>query len=121
MPADLVHEGLRLHVTEDADEVRVHWVGESDMRNPSKWLQPFLMSLAESLEGREVTLDFRDCRYMNSASLAPIIRFMKELDDRDARGVLHFDETWEWQRLTARSLRAFARRLTGLTVRTNGP
>ncbi len=120
MIADLELEELRLDVEEDADGVRIRWRGVSDMRNPAKQLRPFLTGVLEALDGREVTLDFRECRYMNSASLAPIIRFMKELDDRGARGVLRFDESWEWQRLTARSLGAFARRLSGVQVRTGG-
>lgn len=120
MISDLELDDLKLHVLEDSEHVRVNWRGVSDMRNPSKWLHPFLNRLLEDLGGREVTLDFRECRYMNSASLAPIIRFMKELDDRGGRGVLHFDPSWEWQRMTARSLSAFARRLTGVEVQIAG-
>jgi hypothetical protein len=111
------NDGLRIEVEERPGAATVHWLGVSDTRDPGQHLTPYLASLVEELEGKQVTVDFRKLEYLNSATVSPIIAFVKQLDARGIPATLLFDGTLDWQRLNARSLSAIGRMLTHIEVR----
>ncbi|MCA9640145.1 MAG: hypothetical protein H6718_25690 [Polyangiaceae bacterium] len=113
---DYDHAGLKISVLKEREGVRVSWRGVSDTRDPSLILWPFLSELVGQLKGATVVLDFRDFEYMNSATVSPLIRFVKELDGVGAKSTLLFDVAQQWQRVNAQCMRSIARTLNDVTV-----
>lgn len=111
-------DSLRIEVEDHPGRAVVRWLGVSDTREPGERLTPFLESLIDQFEGKQVTIDFRQLGYMNSATVSPIIAFVKALDARGIRSTLLFDAALDWQRLNARSLDAISRLLSHVEVRT---
>lgn len=110
-------DGLIIEVEEQPSGATVHWLGVSDSREPGKVLNPYLEQLAGMLVGKSVTVDFRKFKYMNSATVSPIINFVKQLDTKGIPTVLQFDASLNWQRLNAQCLRAIAGMLKHVEVR----
>src|SRR5262249_54826861 len=102
-------EKLSIEIVESATAVDVLWRGMSDTRNPGTALAPFLNKLADQLSGREVTVDFRQFRYMNSAAVAPILQFVKRLDSNGAQVVVLYDRHVDWQRVNFLCMKTIAR------------
>ena len=111
-------DSLRIEVEEHPGRAVVRWLGVSDTREPGERLTPFLATLVEQFAGKQVTVDFRQLGYMNSATVSPIIAFVKALDARGIHSTLLFDASLDWQRLNARSLDAISRMLSHVEVRT---
>jgi hypothetical protein len=108
--------GLTITVDNSGPAATVEWLGVSDAREPSLQLSPFFASLLDQLATRPVTVDFRRFEYMNSATVSPIISFVKSLDARGARTTLLFDVSVPWQKVNAQCMRAIARTLSNVQV-----
>jgi hypothetical protein len=93
----------------------VSWVGVSDSRTPGAFLRPVLAELTEKMKGAEVTVDFSKLEYMNSATVSPLMNFVKSLDDGCTRTVVLFSEV-DWQRTHLQCMRAVASTLRNVTV-----
>jgi hypothetical protein len=94
----------------------IRWSGVSDSRDPSTHLSPFLFSLIPRLKSREVVIDFRGFEYMSSATVSPLINFVKSLNAEGIPTSLLFDPTVSWQKINAQCLRAIARTLPHVQV-----
>jgi hypothetical protein len=111
------HDGLVISVTpDDRGQLVVQWFGVSDSRDPSTDLVPFLAHLSESCRAKAVLIDFSKFEYMNSATVSPLINFIKQLDALGAWTTLRFDASVPWQKTNAQCMRAIARTLNHLTV-----
>lgn len=110
-------EGLTIEVVDSGSAASVNWLGVSDTREPGQFLTPYLDKLTGDLTGKSVTVDFRKFKYMNSATVSPIISFVKKLDAKGIPTVLLFDSSLNWQRLNAQCLRAIAGMLKQVEVR----
>ena len=74
-----------------------------------------LRDLSEKMKGAEVTVDFTKLEYMNSATVSPLINFVKTLDGSlhaHPRAVLGAD----WQRTHLQCMRAIATTLRHVAV-----
>ena len=109
-------DGLNITVDEQAKSTTVRWLGISDSRDPAVHLLPFLTSLLDELSGKDVLVDLRDLEYMNSATVSPLINFVKNLDAKGARTTLTFDASIPWQKVNAQCMRAIARTLSNVRV-----
>ena len=107
---------LTIEVTEAGSSVRVLWKGKSDIREPGEKLVPFLKGLADRLGQRRVTVDFRKFEYMNSATVSPIIQFIRRLDTNGATTVLVYDQLVDWQRVNFLCMKTIARTLAHVEV-----
>ena len=112
-----VHEqdGLTIVVTKSGSSARVAWKGVSDARNPGAFLNPLLQSWTEKLKHSEVTVDLTGLDYMNSATVMPLITFIKHLDANGKPISLVFREI-DWQRTHRNCMAALARTLTNVRV-----
>ena len=108
--------GLTITVDNAGPSATVRWLGVSDAREPALQLSPFFNGLLDQLKNRTVTVDFRSFEYMNSATVSPIIHFVKGLDAHGARTTLLFDPSVPWQKVNAQCMRALARTLTHVQV-----
>jgi hypothetical protein len=108
-------DGLIITVAKSARSVSITWSGVSDSRNPATFLNPFIRKLVQEVRGFAVTIDFTALEYMNSATVSPIIHFIKALDADGTQVLVLFTEN-DWQRVHLRCLRSIARTLTHVRV-----
>src|SRR4029079_1426643 len=94
----------------------------SDSRTPGIFLRPVLRDLSEKMKGAEVTVDFTKLEYMNSATVSPLINFVKtryvsctrilivSVQTLDVTGtrILVFFAQPDWQRTHLQCMRAIA-------------
>jgi len=94
---------------------KVTWCGVSDSRTPAIFLRPILRELSERMKGVEVTVDFSKLEYMNSATVSPLINFVKTLDVSCKRTIVLFSAS-DWQRTHLQCMRAIATTLRNTQV-----
>jgi len=114
------HDGLSIEVVDAHTQVSIIWRGVSEARDPGLVLVPFLNLLADRLRAgkvRVVTVDFRQFEYMNSATVVPILQFVKRLDAIGAQTRVLYDQSVSWQRINFRCMRTIARTLSHVEVR----
>jgi hypothetical protein len=108
-------DGLVINASRANGKGTVAWGGVSDSRTPGIFLRPVLRDLSEKMKGAEVTVDFTKLEYMNSATVAPLINFVKTLDGTCTRTVVLFSQT-DWQRTHLQCMRAIATTLRNVMV-----
>lgn len=102
-------KSLTIEVTETADELRLHFLGRSNDREPGRFLMPILTESLQRSDGgkRTIILDLADIEYMNSSTFSPLVKL---LDDANRRGIpvrLLFNASAKWQALSFSALKAF--------------
>ena len=113
-------EALTILVRRSDTDASMTWLGESDSRNPSEFLNPIVTQLASELSGLPVTIDLTRLSYMNSATVAPLIACIKSLDmSAPAVHVLFSDA--DWQRTHVQCLRTISRKLKGVRIEVVSP
>jgi hypothetical protein len=108
-------DGLIINASRVNGRGTVAWCGVSDSRTPGLFLRPVLRDLSEKMKGAEVTVDFTKLEYMNSATVSPLINFVKTLDGICSRILVLFSET-DWQRTHLQCMRAIATTLRHVAV-----
>jgi hypothetical protein len=109
-------ESLQIAVTESSDAVVVIWKGESDARNPRETLAPFLTALAGRIGSRAARITFAELKYMNSATVLPIMDFLKELSKHATNVTVEYRQELQWQVTSFRALRIVARGWKNVSV-----
>lgn len=110
------YEGLKISVEEALGSTVIDWTGESDTRDPSSHIGPYLSELASRLHGKAVRLRFDGLQYMNSSTVTPIMQFVRELSAVAKRVTVHYDESVQWQATSFRAMRVVARRWPNVEV-----
>ncbi|HEY7374180.1 MAG TPA: hypothetical protein VIF57_18605 [Polyangia bacterium] len=108
-------DGLIISASRANGKGTVAWCGVSDSRTPGIFLRPVLREVSEKMKGAEVTVDFTKLEYMNSATVSPLINFVKTLDGICTRILVLFAET-DWQRTHLQCMRAIATTLRHVAV-----
>jgi anti-anti-sigma regulatory factor len=106
---------LSISVQRSKEGAVVIWRGVSDARNPGSFLNPMAERLLPLLKGARVTVDFRLLEYMNSATVAPLINFVKRLDANGSPVTVVFSDI-DWQRVHMTCMKSIARTLTNVRV-----
>ncbi len=110
------YEGLKISVEEVSGSMVIDWTGESDTRDPASNIGPYLSELASRLHGKTVRLRFDGLQYMNSSTVTPIMKFVRELSAVANRVTVHYDESVQWQATSFRAMRVVARRWPNVEV-----
>jgi anti-anti-sigma regulatory factor len=112
-----VHErdGLTISVSVKGSKAKVEWKGTSDARSPSAFLTPLLQDLSSKLKSCNVTVDFTGLEYMNSATVMPLIGFIRQLDRNGQPIVVMFRDV-DWQRTQRNCMTALSRTLKNVRV-----
>lgn len=116
---ELEKEGLRVVPRRIASSVTIAWFGTSDSRSPGEWLDPYLSALARELGeigGLTCRVDLTKLEYMNSSSVGPLMRFVKELDQAEVTTKMVFSSAVEWQQTSSRAFKIVAMRLDKFSV-----
>lgn len=108
-------DGLVVTASRAGGKARIHWSGVSDSRSPSAFLVPVEQELLTHLRDAEVTVDFSQLEYMNSATVAPMLSLIKGLDAIGKPIVVIFS-TADWQRPHLKCMTAVARTLKNVTI-----
>jgi hypothetical protein len=116
MKASFQFEQLRLQVDTLGEAVHIVWLGCSDMRNPAEAIEPFLKGLVPKFPYKKVVLDFSKFEYMNSATVSPIMAFVRLLDSQSFTTTLRYDIKVDWQRVNCNCMKAISRTLKHVSV-----
>lgn len=92
-------------------ELRMHWLGKSNDRQPSKTLGPFFaIALAHAASrGAALTLHFEKLDHFNSSTITSMIQLIQEARSSKTRLAFVFDPTRKWQKLSFDALRVFVK------------
>jgi hypothetical protein len=119
MPAQVdrfEHENLHIEIERTGSSVHLVWGGVSDARDPASFLLPLMNRLVAESKGKSVTLDFSTFEYMNSATVTPILNFVKALDSNGIPSTLVYDSTIDWQRINFQCMKTIARTMKHVRV-----
>jgi hypothetical protein len=116
MNDNFAKDGLSITVSRSGQNVTMRWSGLCDARDPELLFGAYMRRLARDLQGSSVTIDFRDFEYMNSATVSPILQFIKALDAADTPTKLVYDTRVSWQRVNFQCMKAIARTLRHVQV-----
>ena len=109
------NDALTVNVTRNGDDVTIAWTGESDARAPGEFLSPLFARLVTEFAGLNVTIDFSTLKYMNSATVAPLIVSIKSFDAKAASLLVIFSDVG-WQRTHVQCVRTISRSLKKVRI-----
>lgn len=100
---------LTIEVEEDTAAINVRWIGKSADRTPGVFINPILNDALTkcSATNKELCMNFQDLEFMNSSSIAPIVKIL----DRAKRGTnkvsILYRKSLNWQELSFSALVVF--------------
>lgn len=109
--ASFAQERMRVTVIESEQQVIVTWRGVFDALNPNQTLGEFLTRQCEALRNRDVLVDFSKMEFLNSTTLAVMLRFVKDLDAVTQKLTLKFNTAESWQMVSFRCMKSISRAL----------
>ena len=112
----IVLDALSIKVSRSKREATVAWRGVSDSRSPADSLNPVTQHLCKTLRGCEVVVDYGGLEFVNSATIAPLIQFVRNLAANGCAVLVLFDSESDWQRTHMLCMKTIARTLTGVRV-----
>lgn len=102
-------------------QVTLSWSGECDFQKSTETLGPILDGLSRELEGRQLVLDFRALRFMNSSSVTPILAMIKGVCSKGTSVHLIYNANLSWQRSMASSMRTLSHVLKSISIALQTP
>ena len=108
-------DGLAILLVRSSDAVVIRWQGISDARQPGSFLNPLLAQLTSDAAGSPVTVDLTGLEYINSATVSPLISFIKNLDAASSQVLVRFGKA-DWQQVHRRCMVAIARTLQHVEI-----
>ena len=109
-------DGLVGHVKQQNGHVEVAYEGTSDARDPQQFLGPIMKKVLESSKDKSVKVDLSTLKYMNSASVGPLITLMKELAQNGVAAVFVWDTKVNWQRANFLCMKTLAKTMTNIAI-----
>jgi hypothetical protein len=106
---------LRITIRRGHGRATILWRGVSDTRDPASFLNPLVRDLKEAIGPENVVLDFSQLEFMNSATVAPLIGFVRTFSSSERTVTVVFSDV-DWQRPHAQCMRAIARTLKRVLV-----
>ncbi len=92
----VVYGSLTISTEKQEGKTIVRLMGRSDSRRPSAILAPFFKDLL-AMNCAELVVDFGKLEYINSPTIPPIIRFIKQLEAQKTKSEFIYDSNSEWQ------------------------
>jgi hypothetical protein len=109
-------DNLKIDVEQEGARQVVTWTGESDATRPEQNLGPVLLKLMTRLQGTLVELRFSKLTYMNSASVTPIMAFVRDLSAVAKHIRVSYRADLQWQNTSFRAMRVVARKWANVEV-----
>ena len=100
---------LIISITEENDQIHMHWSGKSIDRKPSIFLTPLLIKVLKRSIDREkrMIMDFCDIEYMNSSTITPIIKILDRAKRSKVGVTVEYLASLKWQDLIFSALEIF--------------
>lgn len=112
-------DGLVVRVKHQDGHVEVAYEGTSDARDPQQFLGPIMKKVIESSKDKSsVKIDLSTLKYMNSASVGPLITLMKELAQSGIAAVFLWDTKVNWQRANFLCMKTLSKTMTNIAIET---
>lgn len=104
---DLQHEELTIRVEQEADVIRLLWLGKSTARTPGTFLLPFFQSVVNSVGERKIHVDndLSKLQHLNSSTLAAMIGIIRLFRSSGVSMRVLFDPLVGWQDRSIDALR----------------
>lgn len=107
---------LTIKIENANNEVIMNWIGKSRDRTPGQILMPYFEEIVKELEGKKIKMDFRNLDTMNSSTVPPIVRFVKNLEDNGIETEILYDKTIEWQKASFKALETVTGRFKNISI-----
>ena len=93
----------------EGDTITIAWRGKSSARSPGEFILPILSQALDRGEsqGKAVEIDFRGLEYMNSSTITPVIRILKQAKLGSTRVIVLYRRDLKWQALSFTALEVF--------------
>jgi hypothetical protein len=114
-----VHQAgdLEIRVSKiDDEKTAIDWLGVSNARDPAAIINPLIEKIVAELDCREVILNFGKLEYINSSTVPPIIRLIKEINKLQVKIVLTYDHSVKWQQESFRAFNTLAKVLGNIVI-----
>jgi hypothetical protein len=100
---------LTIEVEENDTAICLKWIGKSADRTPGIFINPILNDVIQKgdAEAKEVILDFQDLEFMNSSSVAPIVKTLDRAKRGTSRVTIKYRKSLNWQELSFSALGVF--------------
>lgn len=112
---------LDIKVTEDDDNILLHWSGKSIDRKPSIFITPILIKILKKCIDKEkkMILDFSNIEYMNSSTITPIIKILERAKRSKVYVTVDYLSSLKWQQLIFSALEIFQTKDNRIIIRGN--
>ena len=94
----------------------VRWQGISEVQDPETSVGQFLRGLIPKLSGHKLVMDFLALEYMNSATVQPLLRMLRALNDNQIPTEIVYDSDVDWQRVSFRLIKTVSSTLPHIRV-----
>jgi len=100
---------LTIEVEENEEAINVKWLGKSIDRTPGAFITPILNKALEKSAGttKEIVLNFLDLKFMNSSTVAPLVKILDRAKRGDNRVTILYHKNLNWQDLSFSALIVF--------------
>ncbi|MBK8395153.1 MAG: hypothetical protein IPL26_07890 [Leptospiraceae bacterium] len=100
---------LIIEIEELQNLIKITWLGECTSKNPSEFLNPILNEQYKLClqKNKQMVLNFKQTKYMNSAGIIPIIRILKIIRDERGSVQVRFNISEKWQTVLIGELKIF--------------
>lgn len=90
------------------DEIKFIWEGESITKTPEETIGKVLFELLQKdMANKRIVLDLKGLTFINSATIATIVLFLKELKLKGIKVLIEYNENYPWQVASFKILRNF--------------
>lgn len=101
---------------EKGDKNIITWIGKSESRDPSAIINPYFADLISTLKGKELIVRFEQLKYMNSSSVPPIIKLIKNLEEAAITATITYDKSSKWQAASFKALETIVLSMSHISV-----
>ncbi len=113
--ADFKEGNLEIKI-DSGDPNVMKWVGKSEDRDPSAFLNPYFEDVVETLRGKDLQIEFGLLEYMNSSTVPPIIQLIKNLNNSSIKTTIFYNKESKWQSASFKALETIARTMDFIEV-----
>lgn len=94
----------------------VSWQGSSEVQDPENSVGKFLRGLIPQLSGHKLIMNFLALEYMNSATVQPLLRMLRALNENQIPTEIVYDAAIDWQRVSFRLIKTVSATLSYIRV-----
>ncbi len=110
-PDNLSREDFQIQFSEEKDHWTLRWTGSIHTKDPSEFLDPYFEGVLDGAKDaeRRIRMDFTQLEYMNSASLPPLIQFLRKVTEEKVHAEFLYDSKRKVQSASFRALEVIAK------------